>query len=491
MRGWRRWTTPGALLVAIATVLLLTVLTRRVGDPDFWWHMRIAQWMVDNHSLPSHDVFTYTVPGNPWVDHEYATELIMYGLFQIGGFALVSIFFALVTWAGFLLILKRIRLDPMPAVISALMLGLAALAGAAVWGPRSQMITFALTCLELYWLEGFLRDRSHALYALPAVVVVWANLHAGFVFSLLFVGVACACELVLWWTQHDGEHRWRAGRLGLVLTLCAVAGLITPHGLDLYRYVIKTQLSSVQQSFIAEWHSPDFHRLDTRGLELMILLLLGGFSLRRPRLWDVALALTATVFALQAVRHTAIFVAAATPVVAWSYAGVWERLAPVARLRAFVSVHVDEVRAGFAAVLTTTVVFTALFARTTLNAQAASTNANFPVDAVQWLRDHPGTGTHVFNAYDWGGYLAYSFYPQENRRVFSFGEAVVMGDPLMQEVSDVENAKPDWLSILEEHQVDYVVERPDSPLAMTLSFSPNWVRVCCNDDFAVIFVRQP
>jgi hypothetical protein len=492
MRGWRRWTTPGALLVGVALVLLLTVLTRRVGDPDFWWHLRIAQWMVDNHSLPSHDIFTYTVPTNPWVDHEYGTELIMYGLYRLGGFALVSVVFALVTWAGFLLIVRRIQLERVPAVIIAIVLGLAALAGAAVWGPRSQMITFALTCLELFWLEAFLRDRSRALYALPAVVVVWANLHAGFVFSLLFVGVALGCELLLWWSRRSDEHRRRAARLVAVLVLCAVAGLITPHGLDLYRYVVRTQLSAVQQSFIAEWHSPDFHRLDTRGLELMILLLLGGFALRPPRLWDVALTMVATVFALQAVRHTAIFVAAVTPVVAWSYAGVWDRVGLVPRLRAFIRTHLDEVRVAFAGVLAATLVFTALFARTTLHTQGASTAANFPVEAVKWLRDHPQTGTHMFNAYDWGGYLAYSLYPDPKRRVFSFGEAVVMGDPLMQQVSDVENSKPDWLAILEQHQVDYVVERPDSPLAMTLSFSPGWVRVCCDDnDFSVIFVRQP
>jgi hypothetical protein len=486
---WRRWTMPGALLVSAVLVLLLAGLTRRVGDPDFWWHLRIAQWMVDNRSLPSHDVFTYTVPDHVWVDHEYATELMMDAIYRVAGFAGVSIAFAAVTWAGFLLILGRIRLEPVPAVIAAVALGLAALAGAAVWGPRSQMITFALTCLELFWLEAFLRDRSRAIYALPAVVVVWANLHAGFVFSLFFLAVATGCELILWWIRRNPEHRRRATRLAAVLLLCGVAGLLTPHGINLYAYVAKTQFSSVQQNFIAEWHSPDFHRLDTRGLELMILLLAVGFALRRPRLWDVALGVTATVFALQAVRHTAIFVASVTPIIAWSYSGVAAATAPVARFRAFISAHFDEVRLALLGVLAVAVVFTGLFVRTTLRGQSASTNANFPVGAADWLAAHPATGSRVFNAYDWGGYLAYRFYPQENRRVFSYGEAVVMGDPLMQEISDIENSKPDWQDILRRHRVDYVVERPDSPLSMALSVAPGWTKTY-DDGFAVIFVQQ-
>src|SRR5437660_1119091 len=79
--------------------------------------------------------------------------------------------------------------------------------------------------------------------------------------------------------------------------------------------------------------------------------------------------------------------------------------------------------------------------------------------------------------------------PDPSRRVFSYGEAVVMGDPLMQDISDIENSKPDWYSILGKHGVDCVIERPDSPLGMTLSVEPGWVRVY-NDDFAEIFVRQ-
>lgn len=487
-----RLTSPGSLVVGAAMVAVLVVLIRRVGDPDFWWHLATARWILDNHALPSHDLFTYTVPGHVWTDHEYGTELFIIGLFRAGGFAAVSLGFALVTWLGFWLILARTRLQRTPALITAAVLGLAAVTGVAVWGPRSQMVTFAFTCLELYWLEAYMRGRSRALYWLPLVVVLWANLHGGFVVSLVFVGVAMVVEAVLAVVSRgDGAHRGRALRLLAVLVACGVAGLVSPHGFELYTYAVKTQFSSVQQGFIAEWHSPDFHRLDERGLEAMILLLAIGFAVRRPRLWDVAVGVVATVLALQSVRHTVIFVAAVAPIIAWSYGEAWDALALRRRMDGWTAARVPLLRGVAALLIVACVAGTAVVARSTLRGQSASTAANFPTGAADWLAAHPQTGTRMFNAYDWGGYLIYRFdYPPERTRpVFSFGEAELMGDPLMQELSDIENAKPDWQDILDRNGVDYVVERPDSPLSMALSIAPGWTKAY-DDGFAVIFAKQ-
>lgn len=105
----------------------------------------------------------------------------------------------------------------------------------------------------------------------------------------------------------------------------ALAGLVTPHGLDLYRYVASTQFNGVLTSWIAEWRSPDFHRLDVRPMEFVLLLLMVGFAFRRPRLWDVVLVVVGTFLALAAVRHSVIFVAMVTPVLAWSYSAAWEQ----------------------------------------------------------------------------------------------------------------------------------------------------------------------
>jgi len=51
-------------------IAILAICIGPVQDPDFWWHIRIGQWMVDHGRLPSTDIFTYTVPSHVWTDHE-------------------------------------------------------------------------------------------------------------------------------------------------------------------------------------------------------------------------------------------------------------------------------------------------------------------------------------------------------------------------------------------------------------------------------------
>src|SRR6202140_687745 len=177
-----RRVTPGQLLGAAAFVVILCVLVRRGGDPDIFWHLVTGQWMVDHHRIVSQDLFTFTVTGKQWIDPEYTTEIIAYLVYKLGGLTLVSVAFGAVSFVGFVLIWRRVRLEHANLVIAALVIGIAGLGGAAVWGPRPQMITFTLTCLELLWLDRYRRGPSRAIYWLPLVMVAWANLHGGFIF---------------------------------------------------------------------------------------------------------------------------------------------------------------------------------------------------------------------------------------------------------------------------------------------------------------------
>jgi hypothetical protein len=95
----------------------------------------------------------------------------------------------------------------------------------------------------------------------------------------------------------------------------------------------------------------------------------------------------------------------------------------------------------------------------------------------------------MFNQFDWGGYLAYRFYPQTNRRLFIYGEAELMGDQLLAEYVDVNQLHSDWAQVLDENGVDYVVFAPDKPLDAALQASGGW-NLVYQDSVADIFVRR-
>ena len=468
---------------------ILMLFMEGVQDPDFWWHLRIGRWMVENGKLPSHDLFTFTVPDHIWTDHEYLTEVLMWLIYSATGALGLSIAFGLITWAGFLLIYRQVRRQPF--VIVGLGLALGALAGWPIWGPRAQMITFALSCLELYWIQGYLSGRSRALNFFPLVMAVWANLHGGWVIGFAWLGVALVAELIGWaWDRHNPAHKAHVRFLAIVTAASLVAVLATPHGFSLYLYPFQTQGSVAQQKLIVEWFSPDFHQIYLRPFEAMVFIVIAGFALRRPRMYEFLLTLAGLGLALQSVRHVALFVAAATPVMIASYSDYWKELAAGRGWR----LHLPA-RPLFAAVTAVVLLIVTIVAAIKIDAdvnpavQQKLDASSYPIGAADWLAAHPEVGTRMYNQYGWGGYLAFRFYPEPNRKVFIFGEAELMGDPLLNQYNEVQNLRPDWKGILDQYQVDYVIFNKGEALSNVLATQPEW-KLVYQDNVAVIFIRS-
>lgn len=482
------WLSARTLLVGGVLIVILALFISPQQDPDFWWHLRIGQWMVENGRLPATDIFTYTVSSHVWTDHEYLTEVLMWRLHSALGLGALVVAFGILTWAGFWLIYLQVRRQPY--VFAGLGLAIGAVAGSPIWGPRAQMITFALSCLELYWIQGYLSGRSRALNFFPLVMVLWANLHGGWVIGFVWLGVALVAELVMWaWDQDNPAYRMHARRLAVIGAASALAVAATPHFLALYPYPFQTQGSVAQQRLIVEWFSPDFHQVFLRPFEAMVFLLIGGFALRRPSLYEFLLTAMAVFLALQSVRNIALFVAATTPVLINTY-GSWWREYAAARKWTFTV----PARPLFAVI--TALVLILILGVTSIRVGSSISPARqqqldastYPIGAADWLAAHPEVGTHMYNQYGWGGYLAYRFYPQKNRRVFIFGEAALMGDPLLNEYEDVQTLRPSWRQILDKYRVDYVVYNKGEALANVLATEPDW-KLVYEDAVAVIYVR--
>ncbi len=478
------------LLLGSVMIVIVALFVGAVQDPDFWWHIRIGRWMVENGRLPSNDIFTYTVPGHVWTDHEYLTEVLMWLIYSSTGAVGISVFFGLITYAGSYLMYRQVR--RLPFVVVAMGLALAAIAGAPIWGPRAQMITFALTCLELFWLQGYLSGRSRNLQFFPLVMALWANLHGGWVIGFVWLGVALVAELAGWaWEPSNPAHRAHVRFLAIITAASAVAVLATPHGFSLYQYPFQTVASMAQERLIVEWFSPDFHQAYLHPFEAMILLLVAGFALRRPTLYDVLLTLVALALALQSVRNIVLFIAATTPVLVNTYSEYWKEISKARGWK--LTLPSQPI---FGAITVLVLLFVAFFTaahvagETAPSRQQSLTQSTYPVGAADWLAAHPDVGTRMYNQYGWGGYLAYRFYPQENRRVFIFGEAALMGDNLLNRYEDVQTLRPDWKQILDQCQVDYVVYNRGEALANVLAGDPAW-RLVYSDAVAVIYVRGP
>lgn len=478
----------------IGAILLVALIPAigPVSDPDFFWHLRVGQWILDHRAIPSHDLFTYTVADHRFVAHEWLSEVIMAAITAVAGLGGVSLYFAVITWGAFVALLRTARAG---YVIAGLGLAFAFAAGNPIWGPRTQMITFAFTVALLLLLRRYRETRDRRwLYALPPLFLFWVNLHAGFTIGLIFLAITVVGEFLRNRLLHPAAGDPGGGVVPMrpllaAAGLSAVAVLVNPNLAGIYLYAAQTQFSSAQQQLIVEWFSPNFHMPEMRAFEAMLLVIvvLLALSPKKPRLTDLLLLLVGLTLALQSVRHIALFVAAATPIMVELGQDAWEghqdRLPRLREPRpnAVMGAINLVVLLAIAGLALTTHVLPDL--RSGFRSPAIT--KTFPVAATDFVAADPPPG-HVFNQYGWGGYLIYRLWPKES--VYIYGDAAVMGDQFLNEYQSVNVLHPDYRQVLDRRGVTWVIYPTGDPLEVVLQQSTDWTLVF-QDKVASVLVR--
>src|SRR5690348_18242478 len=72
-----------------------------LGDCDTGWHIRTGQWIIANHQVPFHDLFSYSKPGGVWYAWEWLADVIMAALYGMGGLRALAVACILLICATF------------------------------------------------------------------------------------------------------------------------------------------------------------------------------------------------------------------------------------------------------------------------------------------------------------------------------------------------------------------------------------------------------
>jgi hypothetical protein len=505
--------------IAVAAVLatIFAIGVKPIVDPDFWWHLATGRWIIAHHAIPYHDVFSLTAQSHRWITHEWLTELLFFAAWYHGGAPLLMVATAAVITASFVLVYLAARERGAPPLLCAPLVLLAALASAHTWGTRPQMLTMLLFALYTLGLSQLVvRGRPAPPLWMPLVMVLWVNLHGGFIFGLALLGIMTVGHVLqgLWLEMQrlratretqtlptlatDYVGILDASLLGrsqatvdvsrsIVIVLLTIgATLLNPNGIADALYPFSYLGNNASMRYIAEWVSPDFHQPQYLLFEAMVLLLLvGGLAgNRRARLADVLTLLPFTYLAFDSVRNISLFAVLAAPVIAELLTALlpdaWQvaHRRPVLRSRAVVNLL-----ASIAIVLG--IAIPAVLTHATLNAQARAERQTFPAGAVAYIRTHqvPSRG---FDSYNWGGYLIWTLYP--GRFVYVDGRPDMYGNRFMNQYIQAYEGHADWKGLFARNRLCYALVEPSSGIAQALAVTPGW-HVRYHDAHSVLYVK--
>lgn len=314
-----------ALLVVALLVVGLGAALMGVQS-DTWWQLRTGQVILATGSVPTRDVFSSTVPGAYWPNHEWLALVFFYGLYAIGGLpALLFGCTALVVlaWAGIA------QLSEGPGRVRAAAMLLAMPAQSVIWSARPHLFSLLLVVVVLLLLT---RPRWHWLY--PPLFLLWANLHAGVAFGGVVLVVAALVAFVtdVWsgqlrraWLRSESV-RWAA-----IVLVSGAATALTPLGFGLWWYILDS-FGDATRTYLSEWQPPSLlwsASYPFFGLVVLTLIavLVSWRSWRGQRDWTLLLlALLFAWLGFRSIRHTAFFVAVAAPLLGRPFRE-WQALA--------------------------------------------------------------------------------------------------------------------------------------------------------------------
>jgi hypothetical protein len=343
---WKARLDRDTLVLLVVTVLAFSFDT--FVDPDLPGHLGFGLAHLHSGSLTATDPYSYTVPGEPWINHEWLFELAIAWIWTHAGDAGLVLLQAL-AWGGTgLLILGLVRRssrDLLPGAVAYLMFISGVVAAITI---RPQLFTYLFFAVELLLLERARAGQRWALALLPPLIAVWTNVHGGFlaglgVFGLFAAGLVADAALGRAAPGDlpgtDPRARWTAALACGSAVLAGLATLLNPYGAELHRWL---QWSLVMPNpGVSEWRPLSLIR-KTGGVDLHAVFFLTFIALsaaalvarawREPRRIPLAHAfvlLVTAVLGVRHVRHVPFFAMAAAAFVPGALSDLYRRFVPV------------------------------------------------------------------------------------------------------------------------------------------------------------------
>src|SRR5436305_2036455 len=179
-----------------------------LGDGDTGWHVRTGEWILAYGRVPKTDIFSFTMPGQPWFAWEWLWDVIFGWMHIKAGMAavvLVSIVILCLTFA----LLFRLALRRSGNCFLAIATTLLATAGSTIhWLARPHLFTLLFLVVYLALLERVRAEgRVKLLRWLPLLMILWTNLHGGFFIGIIVLATYAAGEFAAALVAPDSESR--------------------------------------------------------------------------------------------------------------------------------------------------------------------------------------------------------------------------------------------------------------------------------------------
>jgi hypothetical protein len=516
--AWVRFAMPSVadlIFVALLGVLVFTPLSARLlGDAGTGWHIRTGQQILATHAIPRADSFSSTMAGKPWFAWEWLYDLVvgqleatlgLNGVVWLTAVVIAAVF----AWMFHLLITRGVN------VFVDLLLTLLAVSASTIHFLARPHVVSWLFALAWFWIldsserECFEQRGVHfRLWILPLLMLVWVNVHGGFLVGFVLLGIFWLGTVWNWYRAkanriEESLQKIAAGKharnLVLVGLLSAAASLINPYGWKLHTHIYSYLSNRFLMDHVDEFQSPNFHGVAQKCFGLLLLMTLVALAARgsRLRLSEGLTVLFAAYAGLYASRNipvsSVLLVMVVAPLLRRTHTAEHSLVGQQGSRASFIH-RMTEIESGLGGHLwcVAAVVVTLLIGAnggrvgSNLVMDAYFDAKRMPVGAVNYLETSHVKGPVLSPDY-WGGYLIYRLYPKT--RVVVDDRHDFYGEEFFKSYLKMVHGERGWRIFLREHETECVLMPRDAALTSLLIENGDWKMIYA-DEVSIAFVRR-
>jgi len=298
------------LLIILLFITIFLSATFKVRDADIWVHLATGKYILTTNHLPNQDVFSYTSFGERVITDEWLSQSIFYFLYSWTGIKGLILFKALVITGTFIILFQLLKTKCVNFHIRYGIILLAALVSRGRFFERPELFTFLFLVLYLYVLQEYRCGKKNHLFLLPGLMLLWANMHAGFILGLMLIFCYLIGELGDYW-QGEKERIHKINHLLLILLLTFAISFLTPNTYHLYTFCFRIhKLRNIYH--ILDCSPPTGYDYYLFWFMLLLTIIVILFNLKKIDLAEVLPALGLGFWAIYVNRNIVYFALLAT-----------------------------------------------------------------------------------------------------------------------------------------------------------------------------------
>jgi hypothetical protein len=518
-RWWRDYLLPsvGDLIFVVFLLALATgtLAIKMLHDAGIGWHIRTGELILASKSVPHVDPFSSTMHGQPWYAWEWLYDVAVGLLHRVAGLNGVVFFSALAIAATFAFAFRRMTARGTGVLLAVGLVLIAAVASSVHFLARPHVFSWLLTLIWFETLRDYETDGNvQRLLWLPAITLIWVNVHGGFLVGFVLLGAYCLAlvlDRIAKGNASTGNGSLgksslqKAQLLAVTGTACAVVTLVNPYGFRLHEHIYRYLTDRFLMDHIDEFLSPNFHGLPQKFFAIIILLAIitATVARRRIALSELLVILFAVYSGLYATRNIPVSALLLALIVGPHLSRTLEKWSPgegvsnavtrcaAAYLRFEQRMTPLEIALKGHWLPLLAVLFGGWvclqggrFSGSQFMNAHFDTN-RFPKRAVDWL-ENERVQEPIFCIDSWGGYVIYREFPK--LQVVVDDRHDLYGAEYLKNYLKIIRVEPGWDQALEGTHASWLLLPSQSAAGTLLHQVPMW-RVLYEDKTAVVFHR--